>query len=903
MRSRRSNDNPAANCRGVPRSPPLAAVSLGSLILAMASSASAQVPAAPPAPDAPASPAPPMLPGGVSPPQVLTHVDAEYPASALASRRHADVVVRVTVDVDGHVSQVDIAESGGGDLDEAAVVAVRQWTFRPAQRAGKAVASRIRIPFHFAPPAPPPEMVDTQRPDELAPSHANEATSAAPAGPVGPSTAPAAVPSGGAPAAVPSGGAPAAEDIVVRGRYQTREHGTADYTIDVGALGAVPHANASDLLKLAPGILLTNEGGSGHAEQVFLRGFDAREGQDLEFTVDGVPINDAGNLHGNGYADTHFIIPELVEGLRVTEGPYAPQQGNFAVAGSADYHLGLTERGLSAKFTTGSYNSQRLLMTWGPDGTGNGTFGGAEYATSDGYGTNRQYKRGSAIGQYEGSFAGGTYRLTATAYDTVYNSAGVMRQDDYVSGRKSFYGTEDPNQTGNTASRYSLAIAYEKRVGAFDYAQQFFAIYRQMRLLEDFTGFLTDTQEAAQSLHDQRGDLLDLEFNEMTLGARGSSRWHGTFLDLPQEVELGYYARGDQTTSTQDRLQASNQVPYKREVDLTSTLGDIGLYADANLKVLPWLAFRGGVRADMFLFDVLNNCAAQATPDYPSQTNPQIDQSCFTEQEHGAYREPQQRYSTSAGAIMPRATALIGPFQGFTLSGSLGNGVRSIDPIYVSQGTDTPFVSTQSKDLGVAYTKHFEHVAVVAKSDFFTTHVDRDLIFDETEGRNVLSTGSTRTGWAGSARATGSFFDEGANLTFVQAKFDDTHLDVPYVPTLVLRSDTAVFHELPWHLRNKPIKAVLGYGLSYIGPRALPYGQTSDVIFTSDASLNFRWSIWQLGVMSTNLFGVKYRLGEYNYVSDFHSQAQPTLAPERVFTAGAPREIFFTIACTLGGAS
>ena len=60
---------------------------------------------------------------------------------------------------------------------------------------------------------------------------------------------------------------------------------------------------------------------------MFLRGFDAHEGQDLEFSVDGVPINDAGNYHGNGYADTHFILPELIQSVRVLEGPYAPQQG------------------------------------------------------------------------------------------------------------------------------------------------------------------------------------------------------------------------------------------------------------------------------------------------------------------------------------------------------------------------------------------------------------------------------------------------------------------------------------------------------------------------------------------------------------------------------------------------
>jgi hypothetical protein len=91
--------------------------------------------------------------------------------------------------------------------------------------------------------------------------------------------------------------------------------------------------------------MLTNESGEGHADQVFLRGFDAKEGQDIEFSVGGVPINESGNLHGNGHADTHFIIPELVSSLRVVEGPFDPRQGNYAVAGSANYELGLAERG------------------------------------------------------------------------------------------------------------------------------------------------------------------------------------------------------------------------------------------------------------------------------------------------------------------------------------------------------------------------------------------------------------------------------------------------------------------------------------------------------------------------------------------------------------------------------
>src|SRR5258706_9468238 len=85
----------------------------------------------------------------VVPPSVVTHVDAVYPESALAERKHGDVVLAVTVDVDGHVSKIDVLQSGGPALDEAAIVAAREWTFVPAKRGGRPVASRIRVPFHF----------------------------------------------------------------------------------------------------------------------------------------------------------------------------------------------------------------------------------------------------------------------------------------------------------------------------------------------------------------------------------------------------------------------------------------------------------------------------------------------------------------------------------------------------------------------------------------------------------------------------------------------------------------------------------------------------------------------------------------------------------------------------------
>jgi hypothetical protein len=688
-------------------------------------------------------------------------------------------------------------------------------------------------------------------------------------------------------------------EVRVQGRAPVPSRGASDFNLRVGELSRVPRQNASDLLKLAPGILLTNKGGDGHAEQIFLRGFDAREGQDLELTMGGVPINEAGNLHGNGYADTHFIIPELVESLRVVEGPFDPRQGNFAVAGSANYELGLLRRGLTAKYTTGSFGTRRLLAMWGPERASTRTFGAAELNETDGYGENRSSRRGSAMAQYEGRLGVSTYRLGAQAYTTGFKSAGVVRADDVDAGRVDFYGTNDTRQGGDS-SRYSTWIDYETRYGDARLTQQVFLILRDMRLRENFTGFLLDVQEPTQTPHEQRGDLLDLHVDSTTFGGRGAARWTKKALGQNQEIELGYFARADRSASSQYRIDARSDVPYRRETDLDARLADLGVYADAGLKAWSWLTLRGGVRGDLFTYDVLDLCAQQAVR-RPSPSS--VDLSCLSQQNdaRGSYREPVERRSTSSVALMPRGSALFGPFTGFTLNVSYGKGVRSIDPVYVNQDLATPFAEVNAYELGVAWAKGVGDVELLARSVFFQTHVDKDLVFSETAGRNTLANGTTRTGWVGALRTTGSWFDEAANVTLVRSTFDDTHLLVPYVPDVVVRSDTSLFRELPFHPWEEKLTGALAAGVTYVGRRALPYGQRSDEIFTIDGSASVAWRSFEVALVATNLLDKRYRLSEFNYASDFKTQPQPTLVPARHFSAGAPRAVFLTLTATLGG--
>ena len=94
----------------------------------------------------------------------------------------------------------------------------------------------------------------------------------------------------------------------------------------------------------------------------------------------------------------------------------------------------------------------------------------------------------------------------------------------------------------------------------------------------------------------------------------------------------------------------------------------------------------------------------------------------------------------------------------------------------------------------------------------------------------------------GALRFTNDFFDEAANLTLVRSTYDDTHLSLAYVPGLVLRSDTALFHELPLVVGAEHLKGSIGAGVTYVGPRPLPYGQQSEKLFTTDLSASLNWS-------------------------------------------------------------
>ncbi|HEY8946158.1 MAG TPA: TonB-dependent receptor plug domain-containing protein, partial [Polyangiaceae bacterium] len=215
-------------------------------------------------------------------PRALYQPTATWP-SGRALRHDLVVPVVLVVDAEGNVESA-AAEFGVGEpFDSQAVRTALTWRFEPARDESGPIRARIRAIVRFL----------------------GEPRASAP------SAAPVLVPDSTASVPVPG---PVPAEVVVRGEEPARS--ASELRRERRVLALSPHRTASDLLTSVPGVFVTQHSGQGKAHQIFFRGFDAVHGQDIEFWVAGAPVNEVSNVHGQGYADLHFVMPEVVRQIR-----------------------------------------------------------------------------------------------------------------------------------------------------------------------------------------------------------------------------------------------------------------------------------------------------------------------------------------------------------------------------------------------------------------------------------------------------------------------------------------------------------------------------------------------------------------------------------------------------------
>jgi len=523
------------------------------------------------------APAPASAPAGddMTAPSLKDHPDAPYPAQALSERVEGNVGLELDLDAAGNVGAVRVTTPAGHGFDEAATEAARQFTFEPAKRRGVPVASTVQFTyeFHLPPepePAPPPVATAPPPPVlEVTQSGPNQSTLVLGTKPIS-----------------------AASSFSVQDRdFQLR-----------------PIGSVQDILRVTPGLVMVQHSGGGKANQYFLRGFDADHGTDLALSIDGVPINLVAHAHGQGFADTNFIIPEVVERVEITKGPYFANQGDFATAGAVnmvsrdDFEHGAAAFGMVGSPGHGGAGYRGLVIASPKfqDLPVKATFAaeiGRQVGPFDNPENWDKYKLFNKL-----TFAptpASSLSLTEMSYAGNWHGSGQVPARAVAQGLIDRFGSIDPDEGGNTA-RHQLALQYHLRPTETSElrALAYVATYR-FNLFSNFTLYLRDPDN---------GDEIEQVDRRVFYGAKVSYRVLRHAGPVTFDTTIGGDMRSDDIHEELWDTVHRQQRTAVRSNDVHETF--MGAYFNEEITPARWLRADLGGRADLLSFAVDNRLAS-----------------------------------------------------------------------------------------------------------------------------------------------------------------------------------------------------------------------------------------------------------------------------------------------------
>ncbi|MDB5414837.1 MAG: TonB-dependent receptor, partial [Rubritepida sp.] len=366
-------------------------------------------------------------------------------------------------------------------------------------------------------------------------------------------------------------------------------------------LAARPISRTGEVLEAAPGLIVTQHSGEGKANQYFLRGFNLDHGTDLAITLDGMPLNMRTHAHGQGYADLNFMIPELLDGMRVRKGPYFADLGDFASAGALDLSLRNTLERPFAQASLGSFGYWRGVAAGSfALGPGQLLLAGEAAAYDGPWQRPDQLRRFNGLARYSQGGAAEGFSVTAMAYSGRWNATDQVPERAVSSGLIGRFGTLDATD-GGMAQRYSLSAQWHRESESGTTRVNAYAVRSTLDLFNNFTYFLDDPV---------RGDQFQQQDRRWLMGVDASHTMPGRLFGLPLETRVGVQTRYDDIALGLYRTEARNRLSNVR-TDAVSQ-GSIGVWTDTTLRATDWLRMTAGLRVDAMGGRVRSDVAANS---------------------------------------------------------------------------------------------------------------------------------------------------------------------------------------------------------------------------------------------------------------------------------------------------
>jgi TonB family protein len=631
----------------------------------------------------------PELPSGTTAPVLIEKAEPEYPRAAIDAGVGGTVGLELTIGEDGNIAAIKIVKPAGFGLDEAAVAAARRFRFRPATHDGKPVASMVLFDQNFV----------------IRPHLTGEKV---------------ATPEPPAPSPVPS-----YESVVVGRGPMSAASSSTIRNLDFDLR---PKNSPNDILQVVPGLVTAQHQGGGKADQLFLRGFDADHGTDVGIFVDGVPVNLPSHAHGQGYADLHWLIPEIIERIDVEKGPYDVRNGDFSTAGAVNFETKKIVDESSVSFSFGGF------PTLGCDGgasqcklVAQERFVGiaaprlnvklhpwvaVEIARDQGPFTHAEgLTRYNVFGKLDWDVTPSTsVGLLVEAYGSGWNSSGQIPAREVNAGRLGRFDAVDPTE-GGQSERQMVTLYVHHRDPANEFDATVYVTRYRLALWNDFTFFVNDPVN---------GDEIEQDDARVYAGANLAYHRHTRWRSISFRTTAGAQLRWDGTHV--DLWNDAGRVRLSRRLDPSGfMLGNdddiaqlnLAAYLEEDVVWTRWLRTIAGLRADYFGFDVSDQTA------------------------------PANSGARQKTLLSPKASIVLTPLRAFDLYLNFGMGFHTNDArIEVTSSSSVPRFYGGEVGARYSFRRYFSAAAA-----FWASYLESETVFSGDDAAFIPSQATTRYGF------------------------------------------------------------------------------------------------------------------------------------------------------------
>lgn len=650
------------------------------------------------------------------------------------------------------------------------------------------------------------------------------------------------------------------EEMVITERADT-QIGIAD-SASQGNIGQEqikykPITRPGEILETVPGMIASQHSGEGKAPQYYLRGFNLDHGTDFLTQVDGVPVNLTSHAHGQGWMDTNFLIPELIETVRYQKGNYYAENGDFSSAGAADIHYFKKLPNNTVKFTGGMFDYYRGYGAGSLKlGEGNLLFAGEIINNGGPWTVSNDYQKFNAVVRYSVDRGETGWSLTGMAYKADWNATdqiplrALQNGWDRADGRglqpMSRWDTIDPTDGGGS-QRYSLTGEWHRNTSDSSTKVMLYGLYSKLDLFSNFSYFL-DHPEAGQENHDPNhiGDQFAQPDDRWQTGLKATHTLFHNIGSAESESTVGLQIRNDNVDNGLLLTQARQTKAVTREDNVWVT--SISPYFDNKTRWNDWFRTNIGVRFDGFRFRVNNSNIADNNG---------------------------ERYD---GIVSPKLGLIFGPWADteFYLNGGMGfhsndgRGVNTrIDPAS-KEAVDraVPLARTYGAEVGARTTwvKGLQSTLAIWWLD-----IDSELLFIGDAGNTEATRPSRRYGleFANYYSPT-DWLTFDADLSFSESRFQGDDPGGNHIPGSIetVIAAGATIHDFHGFFG--------GPRLRYFGPRPLIEDNSirSDSTILLSAMLGYKFNkVWSLQAEVFNILNREDSAIDYYYASRLPGEA------------------------------